>query len=520
MRYQATKLPSHPANLCADALALTLAVTLPLYMPNGYVGLIGEKFSLLLSCALVGTVALAVCLLAARRSRAVLHPATPVWLWPVGLCASYTVAWFMAEDRYTAFWGLTGRKNGLLQLLVCTLVYLILTAFATSDGMALMLGALTAAGVAVTGISWLNYWMIDPLDAYYTFLPERGELFLGTMGNINFYGALLCICVPLAAGAYLWQGSGWRHWRFWVVLFLCSGLIPAGSDGAWLGCGVAVAALCCASRTTTRTLGRLMALLAGIMACGAITWLLGLAAEARSELRTISALLANPLILLPGALCALAAWLLLRREERSAVVPARAVAGVLVLAAAAAVLVANLLPSCPAFLSALHFDERWGANRGYAWQKLWVIYTQDLSLPQMLFGLGGDAVSARLSPDVESVRYMILLNGETFDSAHNEFLQHLVCGGALGLICWCGFLFTAICRGIRNQPAVAVALVGYGVQSFFSISMPGALPLVFVLAAVAGLKPGRAASGALVRGTAAVGLLLAALLCIPYVPIA
>lgn len=294
MRYQATKLPSHPANLCADALALTLAVTLPLYMPNGYVGLIGEKFSLLLSCALVGTVALAVCLLAARRSRAVLHPATPAWLWPVGLCASYAVAWFMAEDRYTAFWGLTGRKNGLLQLLVCTLVYLILTAFATSDGMALMLGALTAAGVAVTGISWLNYWMIDPLDAYYTFLPERGELFLGTMGNINFYGALLCICVPLAAGAYLWQGSGWRHWRFWVVLFLCSGLIPAGSDGAWLGCGVAVAALCCASRTTTRTLGRLMALLAGIMACGAITWLLGLAAETRSELRTISALLANP----------------------------------------------------------------------------------------------------------------------------------------------------------------------------------------------------------------------------------
>ena len=177
---------------------------------------------------------------------------------------------------------------------------------------------------------------------------------------------------------------------------------------------------------------------------------------------------------------ALAAWLLLRREERPAAVPARAVAGALVLAAAAAVLAANLLPSCPAFLSALHFDERWGANRGYAWQKLWVIYTQDLSLPQMLFGLGGDAVSARLSPDVESVRYMILLNGETFDSAHNEFLQHLVCGGALGLVCWCGFLFTAICRGIRNQPAVAAALVGYGVQSFFSISIsnaPALMPL-------------------------------------------
>lgn len=43
MRYQAMKLPSHPASLWADALALALAVSLPLFMPNGYVALIGEN---------------------------------------------------------------------------------------------------------------------------------------------------------------------------------------------------------------------------------------------------------------------------------------------------------------------------------------------------------------------------------------------------------------------------------------------------------------------------------------------
>lgn len=48
------------------------------------------------------------------------------------------------------------------------------------------------------------------------------------------------------------------------------------------------------------------------------------------------------------------------------------------------------------------------------------------------FGLGGDAVRKCLNPDVESTRYMILLNGEAFDSAHNEFLQQLVCGGLVG----------------------------------------------------------------------------------------
>ena len=518
MRYQAMKLPSHPASLWADALALALAVSLPLFMPNGYVALIGEKFGLLLACTLVGTAAVLVSLLAVRTRRG-MNPASPAWLWPVGLCASYTVAWRMADDRYTAFWGLSGRKNGLLMLLVCTLVYLLVSAFATADGTELLLGALTATGVVVTGISWLNYWMLDPLDAYYTFLPGVGELFLGTMGNINFYGALLCLCVPLAAAAYLRKGGGRWHWRYVVVLVLCSGLIPAGSDGAWLGTAAAVGVLCCTRRTTARTLSRLFSLGAGVLACGVLTGLLARVWPVRNALRTISAVLASPLMLLPMVLCLLAARGLARLGDRPAVRPARVAAGVIVLAGLGAVLAANLLPACPGFLSALHFDERWGANRGYAWQRLWVIYTQDLSLPQMLFGLGGDAVSARLAPDIESIRYMILLNGETFDSAHNEFLQHLVCGGVVGLACWCGFLAAAVRRGLRARPAVAAALVGYAVQSFFSISMPGALPLVFVLAGVAVLDRGHPWHGAGWRAGAACVLFLAALVCKPYLPV-
>ncbi len=508
----------HPANLCADALALVLAAGLPLFMPNGYVGLIGQKFRLLLACTLVALAGvLAGLALWRRRSPALRRPA-PSWLWPVGMCAAYTAAWLLAEDRRTAFWGLSGRNNGLLLWLACTLVFCLTAALVTPCGAALTRAALVAAGAVTTLISWLNYWMLDPLDAYYTFLPERGELFLGTMGNINFFGALLCLCAPLAVAPYLWQGSGRRHWRYWGSLFLCGGLIPAGSDGAWLGFAATLAVLCCTSRATTRTLGRVMSLLAGLLACGVVTGLLGLVWEARSPLRTTSAALASPWALLPCAVCALAAWRLLRMRERGAAVAARVVVGALVLAALAAILAANLLPVCPGALSALHFDERWAANRGYAWQRLWIVYTQDTSWWQKLIGLGGDAVSARLNPDVESVRYMTLLNGEPFDSAHNEFLQHLVCGGLVGLVCWCGFLVSSVRRGWRRQPELSAAIVGYGVQSFFSISMPGALPLVFVLAGLtfAGRETGmRGAPASLVAGA---GLWLAALLLLPFLP--
>ena len=181
-------------------------------------------------------------------------------------------------------------------------------------------------------------------------------------------------------------------------------------------------------------------------------------------------------------------------------------------------LVANLLPACPDALAPLHFDERWAANRGYAWQKLWTIYTEDTTPLQKLIGLGGDAVAERLNPDVESTRYMVLLNGEAFDSAHNEFLQHLVCAGALGLACWAGFWAVVLRRAAQSGPALAGALLGYLVQSLFSISMPGVLPLVFVLAALAGRGEESPPAGDGARLGAAAALGFAALLALTFWP--
>ena len=511
MKYRQRSLPCHPVNLAADALALALAAGLPLVMPNGYIGLIGYKFDLLLYSTLATVAVLLFSWIFWRRGKAAVRRFAPAWLWPVGVCASYAVAWFFAQDRETAFWGLPGRKNGLLLLLLCTAVYGLIALFSSGGIVPLFYRVLVATGCVVTLLSWLNYWMIDPLDAYYAFLPEKGELFLGTVGNINFYGALLCLCVPLAAGAYL-QGTGKKQpWRYAAALLLCSGLIPAGSDGAWLGCAVAVLALCCTQNTTTHVLARLCRLFAGLSACAMVTRLLCTVLPFRAELRTVSAGLGRPLtggcLLL---LSALGAWLLARKPSRHAAVAMRVVCIGLFVLCAAAFLAANLLSSVPEWLSFLHFDERWAANRGYAWQKLWVIYTEDMTPLQKLFGLGGDAVKARLNPDIESIRYMTLLNGDIFDSAHNEFLQHLVCGGAAGLFCWCGFLFTALRRGFRNVPSLGAALLGYAVQSFFSISMPGVFPLVFVLAALAGPAPSPPATGNTARVVAAGGLLCVA----------
>lgn len=69
MKYNYVRQPCHPVNLVADALALALVIGLPLYLPNGYVGLIGSKFSLLLGCVAVALVSLAVAYLVGRHGK-------------------------------------------------------------------------------------------------------------------------------------------------------------------------------------------------------------------------------------------------------------------------------------------------------------------------------------------------------------------------------------------------------------------------------------------------------------------
>ena len=477
-----------PAAIAGNVLTLAALLLLPLYMPSGYVGLVDAKFHLLLWLAGAGAALLVWRLWLGLRGcapavRLDLATALPL---PV-LCLSYTVAWFFAEDRALALWGLAGRYNGLLMLLACTVLYFVVRLVGGGVPSVWFGRLLAGAGCAVTLLSWLNFFMADPLDAYYSFLPGRGGLFLGTVGNINFYGALLDICLPIAVWELL-TAPDRDTARQWGAVSVClgTGLIAAGSDAAWLGAVCAVWALCMARRVTAGRLARLLFAGGAWALCAAAAGRLARWLPIRTEWRTLSGLVTQlfPALAVAGVFFALGA--LLRRWPTARSWRAARVLGVLTVLLAVELFVAANFPSIlPESLAAsLRFDDQWGSNRGFAWKRLWTVYKDDLTPLQMVFGLGGDAANARLNIDDYSVKYMTLLNGDVFDSAHNEYLQHLLCGGAVGLAAWLAFLAGHIRRGLRTAPGLALAVFGYAVQAFFSISMPGVLPLVFVLAAL------------------------------------
>jgi O-antigen ligase len=80
--------------------------------------------------------------------------------------------------------------------------------------------------------------------------------------------------------------------------------------------------------------------------------------------------------------------------------------------------------------------------------------------------------------------------GESYDKAHNEYIQILVCQGILGLLCYLVFLggvfIKSIAKAFKNPlvMAVSAAFVGYCIQAFFNISLPIASQILWVLAGV------------------------------------
>lgn len=451
---------------------------LPLYMQNGYIGLVGGKFRLLLVFA--GAAAVLAVRLFVAAPRAGLRRLGLPMLWLAGLCAVYTAAACLADDPATAVWGISGRYNGLATLLACMAVYAAVRLGTGAGWRDTLERTMLAAGAAVTALAWLNYWKLDPLAVYYSLRAEDAHMFLSTVGNINFFGGYLCLCVPLA----LWRaaerpGRG----RMALAALLCSGLLIANSEAAWLGAGVCVLAILCSRRMT----GPRAAVLCRVGALAALLWLCSalysLWFPVLAPLRNLSAVLGTVWGSAGTAAVLAAAGVLLSRCKRS-VRPLGLVLSVLLAAAGAGALVAvNVFGVSPGGLDdLLRFDQTWGSNRGYVWYVLGLVYER-LPLVQKLVGAGGDAVNALLNPHYTV--YIQALNGSTFDSAHNEYLQHLLCGGVLGLVCWLGFLVCSVRRALRCAPGLALAIAGYAVQAFFSISMPGVLPLVFVLAALA-----------------------------------
>ncbi len=499
--------------LCAQCCALALVFWLPLYLNNGYVKLIAAKTTFVyLAVSLCCAAAVIEMLLSRSVPAAKLRTAGAAAL--LGWCAISIFSTVMARDRHTAVYGLNGRANGLLMLLACSAAFFVTVLFVEKKAADFLMNGFLLSACLVSVIGWLNYFGCDPLDVYYSIQPEQRHMFLSTIGNINFFGTF----AVMAAGVSIEKLMRAEEKRDTLLygaasVLLCSALIPANSDAAWLALAAVCAAILCRKKLAGKCAARLFGMCALVCVCGLLAGVMIRLVPVIAPLRTISALIAKPAAAAAGGvLCAATAVLLYKKEK--AVRFVRPAILVLLCVAVLAVFAVNVLDiSLGAADGMLRFGPAWGSNRGYVWGRLLYVYGDELSPLQKLFGVGPDGVNALINPHYTD--YIKAMNGSTFDSAHNEYLQCLLCSGAAGLLCCCAFWFCAVRRGRKNESAAAAALIGYCTASFFSINMPAVLVPAFVLA---GLCYAGGDAEPEKKKTAAACAVLCALLCLFVIP--
>ena len=133
----------------------------------------------------------------------------------------------------------------------------------------------------------------------------------------------------------------------------------------------------------------------------------------------------------------------------------------------------------------LIINDDWGTHRGHNWRIAFTNFTQNFSWFQRLFGYGPDTyliVSERTFYEEMVNRYH-----EVYDSAHNEYINYLICEGLIGLIAYLGIFISAMKNGIKNLSknpfilAPVMAVLAYMAQAVVNIAIPITTPVFFTL---------------------------------------
>lgn len=130
----------------------------------------------------------------------------------------------------------------------------------------------------------------------------------------------------------------------------------------------------------------------------------------------------------------------------------------------------------------LIFNDDWGTHRGHNWRIAMTNFA-NFNLFKKLFGYGPDTYL--IITERSFYQDMIDKYGEIYDSAHNEYLNYLLCEGLIGLISYLGTFISALIIGFKNMkdnPLILptfMAVIAYMVQAVVNIAIPITTPIFF-----------------------------------------
>lgn len=450
--------------------------------------------------------------------------------WMLGWAAATALSTLLSLSPQSSLFGQESYLGGLALCVLCLLGYLGLACWPCPGAAAALVPWFLVSGAGVCLLGLLQNLGLDPLGLSAPLGPWDRNIFFSTIGNVDYLNSYFCLWLPLAAWEFLRGAARPRRALGLICAAVgCLGLASLDPGIASLGLLLALLVLLWTVPLTGQDTARLLAL-------GAVWLLTQWAVQTVQSVRPLLmqerplAVFGAPWLALPGAALLLAAAALLwRRGGVPALRRQRGLVCAAVLAGLGLFVWRNTVGVPLGGLDNFFVPgPDWATGRGALWADgLWLC--RHGGPLRWAVGYGPGMVHRALTAAGPAVPYV---RPDTI-GLHNEYVETLVCCGALGLLAWLGVLAAHLVPALRRAAADpartgwALALCAYAGQAVFNNRVSMVFPLAAAMLALvrapvpaAGPEKPVSASALAAASAAAMAAAFAAQTVLPRFPLA
>lgn len=406
------------------------------------------------------------------------------------------VSTLFSDYLYESFWGNEGRLTGFFLLSLYVLSYFFVSRFWIYRSY--YIDGMLAAGIFVCVFGITDYFQMDIFHFRVNVLVEQKNIFTSTIGNINTYTAYVGMIMAISSVLFAASGGKRKIYYYFCMIISFFAIIMGVSDNAYISLAALFGFLPLYLFSDKSGIRRYLVILVTFFSAVQITaWINVYFSDVVIGTDGVFNIIAESevlLYLIVGLWSLVGLWYMVEHKNNlkleSKEYGKRFQYMWLILILLIILLMMYALYDCNVsgnaqryglFGTYLVFNDEWGTHRGYIWRNA-IERFSEFSLWKKLVGFGPETFGILL-------RYKTYNNpyGETFDAAHNEYLQLLLTIGIIGVTSYIVFLLSYIkkCFGCRNKNPYMIAIV-YGVicystQAFVNLSVPVVAPVFWLL---------------------------------------
>lgn len=411
------------------------------------------------------------------------------------------LSWIFSEWREEAFWGTSGRYNGVFLITLYMVTYFMMTRFFVFRKW--YLDAFLAIGVLVCIFGITDYFRMDIFGFKQRMMEYQKTIFTSTLGNINTYTVYAAAVMTVSMLLFVHEDKIKNMvWYYCVMVIATFALIMGCSDNAYLSLaalfGLSPLYLFKTKRGVSRYLISFATFFTVILYIRVInTVWAGKVIGIESAFNIIASLKILPVAVAVMWIFSGGVTYFVEKNAENGGTAEMGKAlwyiwiGVIVTVIAAVAFAfydATILGNSErygALAQYVTFNEAWGTERGFVWMAAVGIWKNELNLLQKFFGCGADTFRILMDCFYEPQQ----INGRmvVYDSVHNEYLNYLLTVGVVGMVSYIVFLAGTVakmCKRLKGHPevvAVMFVVIAYAVQALININLPVVMPVILLL---------------------------------------